>query len=445
MKYLISFLITSVLFFSISLQAQIEKVIVETYYISDGKDATDTTEGRSLEAGSKTYRIYVDLKAGSKIKKIYGDENHPIKILSTANFFNNIDRPTAYFGYLINKAWFANNPTLALDSWLTLGLATKTHNGILKSEDTDSSIIGGTNNYGGSAGVPGGLLTNNDSAAGIPLTMADGLALNDSVLSQWIDNGFKDIYAADTTVFGSVNTGSQFISTEAFLQQNSGVTGAVPDSNKVLVAQLTTKGEISFELNIEVEEPDGIFTKIVKYVANNDTLLADEKLSPYLKYPPSCGCKDPNYLEYSSSFACNNIDSCKTPIVFGCMDSLACNYDPNSNFNIQALCCYPGYCNDRDISIVCPPISNERLRESKFDLYPNPAQDQITLQVAAGDNKEVKYVIYNSLGKLMLEKNIGIMSDIIIKSLDISDLDIDLYLLRVFVGDISYNNIFIKK
>ena len=72
---------------SIKVQAQIEKVFVENYYLSDSIDATDTTGG-VLEMGSKTYRIYIDLKPGTKIKKIYGDAFHPIIIKSTENFYN---------------------------------------------------------------------------------------------------------------------------------------------------------------------------------------------------------------------------------------------------------------------------------------------------------------------------------------------------------------------
>ena len=59
--------------------SQIEKVIVEPYYISDSLDATDTTGGY-LQIGSTTYRIYIDLSPGGKLRKIYGDQNHPIKI-----------------------------------------------------------------------------------------------------------------------------------------------------------------------------------------------------------------------------------------------------------------------------------------------------------------------------------------------------------------------------
>ena len=56
------------LFFHISLYAQIKNVIVETYYISDANDASDTTGGK-LEAGSIAYRVYIDLAKGNKLTK----------------------------------------------------------------------------------------------------------------------------------------------------------------------------------------------------------------------------------------------------------------------------------------------------------------------------------------------------------------------------------------
>jgi len=196
-KHFTYFYFLTLLFFSTSIKAQIEKLTVETYYVSDLNDATDTINGsvRLLETGSKTYRVYVDLKPGYKIKSIYGDHNHPLKITSTSNFYNNIDRPNANFGYLINNGWFSANPTIALDSWLTLGLATKTQNGILKTEDPNGSLIGGVNNSGGTASIPSGLLINNDATAGIPLTVQDGLVTKTTTVTQWIDNGFKDFSA----------------------------------------------------------------------------------------------------------------------------------------------------------------------------------------------------------------------------------------------------------
>jgi hypothetical protein len=438
MKSILSVLF--ILLFSISLKAQIENVIVETYYISDANDATDTTDARVLDAGSKTYRIYIDLKSGYKLTKIYGDANHTLKIVSDSIFFNNIDRQAAYFGYKINTTWFKNNPTLALDSWLTLGLATTTKSGVLKTEDTDGSIIGGTNNSGGSSAIPGGLLVNTDPNAGIPLTTADGLLTYANVAANWIDNGFRNFSGTDTTIFGPDSIGSKFISTNASLQ-NSGVTGST-SANDVLVAQLTTNGKISFELNVEISDSIG---NSIKYVANDSVLLPGEKLSPFLKYPQLCGCKDTKFVEYNAKYACSDNSTCKTLIVFGCTDPLACNYDPSANFNLANLCCYPGFCNDRDISLVCPNLSVDELNGVPvFTLYPNPAQDHLSVQITSPDNKDTKYEIYDAVGRVVMKKNTGIVPGNIVQQIDVSDLAQGLYLFRLFVDNNYASKVFIK-
>ena len=67
-------------------QNGLEAIIVETYYISDANDATDTTGG-GIEIGTKTYRIYLDLVPGTIVKRIYGDQNHPLIFSSSQNFF----------------------------------------------------------------------------------------------------------------------------------------------------------------------------------------------------------------------------------------------------------------------------------------------------------------------------------------------------------------------
>ncbi|MEI7801218.1 MAG: T9SS type A sorting domain-containing protein [Bacteroidota bacterium] len=406
--------------------AQVKNVIVEKYYISDANDATDTTDGRVLQQGSITYRIYVQLQPGCKLRKIYGDANHALKIMSTDTFYNNIDRPNAYFGYLINNLWFSGNPTLALDSWLTLGLGAKNYSGILKSEDTDgTSIVGGM----------GGLLLNNDANAGVRLTDADGLVYDTVTLGTWLDDGFKDISNVDTSIFGSVNSGTAFISNSAYLQQNSGVDGGNA-SNKILVAQLTTNGELTFELNIEIIDTLG---NTIKYVANGDTLLADEKISPFLKYPPECGCTDANYLEYNEAYGCLNPDSCKNRIVFGCMDPQACNYDPSANYNIQSLCCYPGYCNDRDIAIVCPDLTQKRL-----ELYPNPANDEMTLEISSDLSEDINYFIYDAFGRLLMEKSSAVKKGISQLKVDVSNLQTGVYMIRLSKDGTSEGKMFMK-
>lgn len=180
--------------------------------------------------------------------------NHELRISSTAPFFNN-KADGQSFGKDFSKNRLSEN-TVALDTWLTLGQVTKssavTFFGVPKASD-DGSIVGGVNNDGGSAVVTSGLLINNDATAGIPLTIADGNDTLTVVPSNWAHSGIVSTAGDDSTIFGSVIAGQEFVSRSASLQ-NTGVAGVVPNLNEVLVAQLTTMGEIEFEINLEITE-----------------------------------------------------------------------------------------------------------------------------------------------------------------------------------------------
>lgn len=433
-----------------SAQDAIKKVIVETYYISDANDASDTTGGK-LEVGSKTYRVYIQLKPGCKLISLYGDKYNMLKISSTAPFFNNISDGVT-FAKDMNVKYLANN-TVALDSWITLGQtsrkAAKTYFGIPKSQDTDGSIVGGINNDGGSADIQGGLLSNADASAGVPLTIADGMDTLTKVVSNWVHNGFIDVISGeDSTVFGSVKPGTEFVSNNAYLV-NTGIVGVNADSNQILVAQLTTKGELSFELNVQVFDPtaDQLYRSL--YVAEGiDTINSSErtitKVYPFLKYPApavDCGCPDPDFLEYNNRYSCYSQDLCKTLIVLGCMDPLSCNYNPDANYNVPGLCCYPGNCYDRDLSLACP--TEEDILQ--LNVYPNPAINQITIETSPIVGKDTKYFIYNYFGKLVMKKDLGIFNGKVSDELNLSGFDTGMYVVRLIAGDTSNSRIFIKK
>ncbi|MFM7902952.1 MAG: T9SS type A sorting domain-containing protein, partial [Bacteroidota bacterium] len=356
--------------------------------------------------------------------------NHPLVIQSTEPFYNNTDRPNAVFGYQMNKNWFDDNATIALDSWLTLGVgafqSATQYFGVLKTEDNDGSFVGGTNNLGGTAQIPGGILINNDPSAGLSLSVADGLVASSTTLGQWFDLGFRDLSNADTTIFGVLNTGNTFVNYSCKLQQNNGVLPVL--GNKVLVGQFTTKGDLSFKLNLEVELPNGT---VAKYVADNTSIQPNEVLSPFLTFPPLCGCKDPMYLEYSPTYACNIQDSCQTLIRFGCMDTTACNYDPSANFNIQTLCCYPGYCNDRDLSIVCPDLANGKV--GIVSAYPNPASNDITVEWNLDeDSDEVQLVLTDAYGKHVKSQRAS--SSIDKSTISLQGVPSGIYLVRLISG-----------
>jgi hypothetical protein len=424
--------------------AQIEKVFVETYYIADANDATDTTGG-GIDAGTKTYRIYVDLKPGSRIRKIYGDAYHRLMFSSTEVFFNNkVDGLT--FAKDFNRNRFKEN-TVALDTWLTIGQvsqqSTKTYFAVPKPADRDGSFIGGLNSDGGSAAIAQGLLVNSDTEMGIPLTTADGIDTMLAEPNNWAHYGFQDFATQnDSTIFGSLVPGMSFVSNNAGLINSAGIGGVIRDTNQVLIAQLTTRGELSFEINLEIEQLDGVFTKIVKYVAKSDTLLEDEALSPFLSYPFLCGCLDANYLEYKDIYACNFQDSCKTLVVLGCMDTSACNFDPKANYNVSSLCCYPGLCNDRDLTVVCPALASENFNLSVF---PNPSADLINFSFWLKNEQEISYSVQDLFGNEIISlTTAGKDQGNVIRSVDIGTLDNGLYLLKVYINDLVFRKAFLK-
>lgn len=429
--------------YSTTVFSQLEKVFVEKYYISDANDFTDTSGG-IVPIGSTTYRIFIDLAPGSVLKNIYGDVNHPFKITSTEVFFNNIlDGQTFAKDFIKNR--YTEN-TVALDSWLTLGQTTKkqgsiTNFGVLKSQDNDGSFIGGINNDGGSALIVNGLLTNADPLCGIPLTIADGMDTMTNQPNNWIHTGILDFSTGnDSTIFGSISPQSEFIRTQFYLA-NSGVSGVIPDSNQIIIAQLTTKGDLSFELNLEVERIINGVPTIVNYVAKDTLLQNGEVFSPYLTYPFECGCDDPDFLEYNSIFTCYEEGSCMTPINIGCMDVTACNYDPDVNFNLEDLCCYPGKCYNRDIAVVCPELRGDSF---EFLLHPNPVNGLLYLDVYSGILLPITYTIYNAFGVKIVQKTLDPALVITGEVIETSAMDNGLYHIQVEIGNILSTQLFVK-
>jgi hypothetical protein len=209
----------------------LENVIVEKYYVTDSSYYVDTTGG-ILPKGSITYRIYIDMKPGYSLMMVYGDKKHELFLKTTTVFFNNT-YCLAMTGFNIHYKEINEN-SVALDSWLTLGAASRIHTGILKTDDTDGSILKRAS-----------------------LSKADGLTNGTTPTFKMYNldmNFFKD--KKDASLFSTKNGAWYCI---------EGVKGPTID-NRVLIAQLTTNGTLSFELNIQLRTP----TKgAVKFVARN--------------------------------------------------------------------------------------------------------------------------------------------------------------------------------
>ncbi|MBL7942933.1 MAG: putative metal-binding motif-containing protein, partial [Flavobacteriales bacterium] len=235
-------------------QGGLQDIFVETYYVSDANDASDTNGG-SLTEGSVTYRVYVDMAPGYELQAVYGNGNHALNIASTADWFNNVDRGETTGAAIPDNRLDEN--TVALDSWIAMGGASTLRTGVLKTDDADGSLVGGANNDGGSAGIAGGLLVNNDPLAGIELTTADGLISGAGPA--------VTIVGLDVSMFDNLNSATALLSNGGAWSVLEGVQG--PDgSNRVLIGQFTTAGEFSFTLNVQLGTPDG---GVEQYVWSN--------------------------------------------------------------------------------------------------------------------------------------------------------------------------------
>lgn len=245
-------------------QSGLENIIIEKYYIADASDATADKTG-NLKTGAVTYRIYVDLLPGYRFQAAYGIPGHELKI-ATTTFFYNAENGSAKANDIEIKD--ISSGTLMLDSWLSVGAGCSSAYGLLKSEDdTVRTII--------NRGNPP-ILQSTNTEAGIPIKNRDGLkmASPQSVVTLF---GIEK----EVEIFGNtseVKNGSVFSTTNGSWASFGGAIGPNAD-NKILIAQLTTDGKLSFELNIQLGTPKG---GVENYVAKNPT--AKEIQLSFLSY-----------------------------------------------------------------------------------------------------------------------------------------------------------------
>ena len=250
-----------------------------------------------LSAGMNTYRVYVTTPSSDDfVSSVSGDEMHPAFLRSTTSFYQNP------FGGLtpdnINPLFFTVVPALNYDSWLTIGID--------------------------------GVAADGESAISVVQAPEDN----------WIStfNGGGDLEL--DSFFG----GSWF----ALITANNGFAG---DDQRVLVAQLTTDGDVSGQLYVQVF-PNG-----------------DQSLDSYLTLSfggNECGCMDETACNYSE-VATYDDGSCAYPAlgydcdgecvgdedgdgvcddleIFGCTVEGNCNYDPAATELDESMCAVSPFC-----------------------------------------------------------------------------------------------------
>jgi hypothetical protein len=218
------------------------------------------------------------------------------------------------------------------------------------------------------------VLQNADPAAGIPLTVQDGLITGQAGAPQQVT---LVNLATEAAVFDNQNDGTNgplFYSENGTVASLNGSVGPDTIVNQVLLAQITTDGTFSFALNIQIGTPLGLTEN---YVAANPT--GSEIFA--------------SFLTYSSTV---------------------------------------------DIQELAASHSSEG-----FSLYPNPARDEITLEIEEPANGTGFYSLYTSDGKVISHHRFGDSGSLRV-GIDISGLPSGSYILGVYKNGIRTARSFIK-
>ncbi len=245
----------------------LEDVVVEKYYVANASDAADPDAG-DLAVGTVTYRIYIDMAPDYKLETVFGSNNNPLFIETTTEFFNNEDRGGLTGNDLGTN--FLDNGTVLLDSYVSMGAGGDNRWAVLKSDDPNGAI----NNTDGK-------LRNLSNVAGIPLRVADGLVPGSPPEVTFVPSN------SIVSQLDDVNDGPSVVITDGAWAVLGGTTGPDPE-NRVLVAQISTDGELSFELNVRLGAPDGTSETYVAANATGDDILFDA-----LSYPDVAPCTSP--------------------------------------------------------------------------------------------------------------------------------------------------------
>jgi len=245
---------------ALGIKAQgLEKVYVETYYVSDANDQANSIT--PLPAGSITYRFYLDMLPGYTFKLAYGASIQPLIISSPNSAIYNhesgLSLPT------FTKTNVQKN-TVMLDSWVTGGGTTNGYYAVPKEFDAAAGGALFVNSNIPKLLQNGVVATKNYN---IPLTTQDGMwtAVVEPCKTIGIDTELGLLGTNDTDGDGTVDVQSSFIVNSEIgggWGPLNGVMGVTPE-NMVLIAQITLLNNatndpiLNYDFNIQLSSPTG--------------------------------------------------------------------------------------------------------------------------------------------------------------------------------------------
>ena len=283
-------------------------------------------------AGMTTYRFYIGMENASDfLSAIYGSLEFPLNLSTSTGFYND-EYATGATAEGINPAFLGFFPTLAYDSWVTIGAESQVSAGQVPASTVESAFQPWT----------GAFAFNSD------------LSGQDVAIDDW---------------YG----GAWYVT--------NGATNGVADAEnqRVLIMQMTTAGDISGTLNAQIF-PNGVGAdEIFKTFTYDGTGTFNADGESASGVGNACGCTDPEASNYDEDAEYEN-DSCLYP---GCTDEAACNYDATANTD-DASCDYAeegydcdGVClNDADGDSVCDEFEIAGCQDAAACNYNADATDE---------------------------------------------------------------------
>ena len=284
-----------------------------------GCDGPSTASGYTLtvepsaatDPGLTRYRFYVDMMdASDTFSAVFGNSEQPLLVNVPSGAFNT-GFNSSWNASGLNPAFVAQFPEMADDTYATIGL------------------------------------TGPASTSGIAGAADPGLAEDPAqgITPFFINNGATNL-AADMIV------GSSW-----FVLNDAG--NAAPDANQqVIVMQVTTAGEISGQINVQVfPMGDGDQAQVLNFLFDGAGTFTAEGGSN------ACGCTDAGASNYDPSAEYDD-GSCEF-VIPGCTDATACNYaedaneDDGSCLSNDALGVCGGSCDaDADADGICDDVDD---------------------------------------------------------------------------------------
>lgn len=236
----------------VSAQVGLKEVFVEKYYTLSKNDYQKSNVSGAKEKGLVTYRLYVDLDSGYTLQGVYGSPTHPLKITSTKNFYNHPGIGNTHPNVIPDKSLKKN--LSILDSWITIGACAESFFAVpLKYQSKELPVViewekgffensKGRDSEYSFRDAPGMVYVGSDSLPQLTLFQ--------------LDEPLKGLFSETSQKEFRVDNG-------AWASMGKGASAPVNFKNAILIAQLTTAGRISYEINLLIGTPEGKSIKIV--------------------------------------------------------------------------------------------------------------------------------------------------------------------------------------